>query len=131
MPRRDLLTSCSHLDMHFNTVDGNFQASLKNKNFDETDYSLTNGAAYFVEQNDFKEYKSKVRPPKKEVSWSLKSSGSSVLKCLERTRHANASAPWDTRALEVESRVQWGCLARGICSCCRVVQWISTAAKRE
>ncbi|TFK79239.1 hypothetical protein K466DRAFT_505889, partial [Polyporus arcularius HHB13444] len=56
----------SHLDMHFNTVDGNFQASLKNKNFDESDYSLSNGAAYFVEQNDFKEYKSKVRPPKKE-----------------------------------------------------------------
>ena len=57
--------------MHFNTVDGNFQASQKNKNFDESDFSLTNGAAYFVEQTDFNEFKSKVQPPKKEVSMVL------------------------------------------------------------
>ena len=46
-------------------VDGNFQSTQKMKPMDLTDFSLTNGAGYFVEQNDFKQFRDAVRPPKK------------------------------------------------------------------
>ena len=56
-----------YLDMFFHAVDGNFHASQKMKPMDPTDFSLTNGAGYFVEQSDFNIYRDAVKPPKKEV----------------------------------------------------------------
>ncbi len=56
--------ACRHKDMLFSTTDGNFQSSLKDKPFDDTDFSLTDGGGAIVEQSDFKKYKGKVKPEK-------------------------------------------------------------------
>ncbi len=53
--------------MFFSTTDGNFQANQKDKPFDESDFSMTNGGGPLVEQEDFKKFKEKVKP-KKDVS---------------------------------------------------------------
>lgn len=37
------------------------------KRMDASDFSLTNGAAYFVEQSDFAKFREVVKAPKKEV----------------------------------------------------------------
>ncbi|KAI0713022.1 hypothetical protein C8T65DRAFT_695089 [Cerioporus squamosus] len=57
-----------HKDMFFSTTDGNFQNNLKDKPFDESDFSMTNGGGALVEQEDFKKYKAKVKPEKDDTT---------------------------------------------------------------
>ena len=52
--------------LHF-CIDGNFHFNLKPKHTDPNDYPLTKGAAYFVHEDDFKEYIATTKPYPNEV----------------------------------------------------------------
>lgn len=45
-----------YLDALFYAVDGNFHQNQKEKATDPNDFPLTEGAAYFANESDFKKY---------------------------------------------------------------------------
>ncbi|RPD55070.1 hypothetical protein L227DRAFT_475895, partial [Lentinus tigrinus ALCF2SS1-6] len=57
-----------HKDGLFTTTDGNFQSNQKDKPFDKSDFSLTNGGGSMVEQEDFKQFKEKTKPQKDDTT---------------------------------------------------------------
>ena len=56
------------LDMLFHTVDGNFQSTLKKKPQDPSDFPLTQGAAYYANESDYKTFMQHRVITKKQVS---------------------------------------------------------------
>ncbi|KAI1785825.1 hypothetical protein LXA43DRAFT_894803, partial [Ganoderma leucocontextum] len=57
-----------YLDGLHYSIDGNFHFNLKLKQTDMNDFPLTQAAAYFVHEVDFKKYLAKAPPPKHETS---------------------------------------------------------------
>ena len=66
------LCSIRFLEAHFHAVDGNFQQSQKLKPMDLNDRPLTQGAGFWVEEQEAATFVRSMKPPtEKEVSDSL------------------------------------------------------------
>lgn len=55
------------MDALFYSMDGNFHSKQREKPMDKDDVALTEGAAYFVNEADFRIYKEKIGPAEREV----------------------------------------------------------------
>lgn len=87
----------SYVDALFYSIDGNFRQSLRNKPMDKNDVPMTEGAAYFSSNKDFKKYLNKMGKPEVEVRTSERRRRWNKANMYFRHHRVTNSERWGTR----------------------------------